>query len=227
MENRKTLASASTGVHNRTQSLVLLSLFTAIIMIMAFVPNLGYINLILIKATLIHIPVIIGSIFLGPKKGAFLGGVFGATSFVNNTINPSVMSFAFSPVISFGMFGVSGIFRTLFTCFVSRIMIGVVAYYVYKAIRKAAKYSKPSRTFALAASGVIGAMTNTILVMGGIAVLYSAAYAEAKQMSQAAVFNTILGVIFGQGLLEAIVSGVIVTAVGSAIMAVTHADSRA
>ncbi len=225
MENNNT-AAASTGVHNRTQSLVLLSLFTALILIMAFVPNLGYINLILIKATLIHIPVIIGSIFLGPKKGAFLGGVFGATSFINNTINPSVMSFAFSPVVSFGMFGVSGIFRTLFTCFVSRIMIGVVAYYIYKGVRKAIK-AKTSRPIALAVAGVTGALTNTILVMGGIAVLYSAAYAEAKQMSQAAVFNTILGVVFGQGLMEAIVSGVIVTAVGSAIMAATHSDTRA
>ena len=53
----------------KTFEMVLTALFTAIIIIMAFVPYLGYINLVVIKATLIHVPVIIGSIVLGPKKG--------------------------------------------------------------------------------------------------------------------------------------------------------------
>ena len=44
------------------REMVLTALFTAIIIIMAFVPMLGYINLVVIKATLIHVPVIIGSI---------------------------------------------------------------------------------------------------------------------------------------------------------------------
>lgn len=56
----------------KTFEMVLTALFTAIIIIMAFVPYLGYINLVVIKATLIHVPVIIGSIVLGPKKGGFL-----------------------------------------------------------------------------------------------------------------------------------------------------------
>ena len=83
--------------NKKTFQMVLTALFTAIIIIMAFVPYLGYINLVVIKATLIHVPVIIGSIILGPKKGAFLGSVFGATSLINNTFNTSLLSFAFSP----------------------------------------------------------------------------------------------------------------------------------
>ena len=66
----------------KTFEMVLTALFTAIIIIMAFVPYLGYINLVVIKATLIHVPVIIGSIVLGPKKGGFLGFVFGCTSLI-------------------------------------------------------------------------------------------------------------------------------------------------
>lgn len=53
----------------------------------------------LIKATILHVPVIIGSILLGPKKGAFLGGIFGLTSLIKNTMMPSALSFAFSPFI--------------------------------------------------------------------------------------------------------------------------------
>ena len=60
-----------------TLSMVQLALFSAIILAMAFTPGLGYIPLGVTRATIIHLPVIIGGILLGPKKGAFLGGVFG------------------------------------------------------------------------------------------------------------------------------------------------------
>jgi len=60
--------------NEKTYELVLTALFTAIIVLMAFTP-LGYIPLVVINATIIHIPVILGALFLGPKKGAFLGFV--------------------------------------------------------------------------------------------------------------------------------------------------------
>ena len=79
---------------------MLTALFTAIIVIMAFTP-LGYIPLVVINATIIHIPVILGALFLGPKKGAFLGFVFGLTSFINNTFKAATASaFVFSPVLA-------------------------------------------------------------------------------------------------------------------------------
>ena len=67
------------------QGLVLTALFSAIVIIMAFTP-LGYIPLGIINATIIQIPVIIGALFCGPKQGAFLGFLFGFTSFLKNTI---------------------------------------------------------------------------------------------------------------------------------------------
>ena len=42
----------------KTFEMVLTALFTAIIIIMAFVPYLGYINLVVIKATLMDVPVL-------------------------------------------------------------------------------------------------------------------------------------------------------------------------
>lgn len=70
---------------SQTLGLVQVALFAALVIILAFTPFLGYIPLGFTRATIIHIPVIIGSILLGPKKGAVLGGVFGLTSFINNT----------------------------------------------------------------------------------------------------------------------------------------------
>ncbi len=121
--------------NEKTYELVLTALFTAIIVIMAFTP-LGYIPLVVINATIIHIPVILGALFLGPKKGAFLGFVFGLTSFINNTFKAVTASaFVFSPVLAANIAGVSGIFKSLYICFIPRILVGVIPYFVYILIR--------------------------------------------------------------------------------------------
>lgn len=125
--------------NEKTYELVLTALFTAIIVIMAFTP-LGYIPLVVINATIIHIPVILGALFLGPKKGAFLGFVFGLTSFINNTVKAATASaFVFSPVLAYNVVGVSGIFKSLYICFVPRILVGVVPYFVWLLIRRIVK----------------------------------------------------------------------------------------
>jgi uncharacterized membrane protein len=125
--------------NEKTYELVLTALFTAIIVIMAFT-SLGYIPLVVINATIIHIPVILGALFLGPKKGAFLGFVFGLTSFINNTFRAATASaFVFSPVLAYNVVGVSGIFKSLYICFVPRILVGVVPYFVFILIRKIVK----------------------------------------------------------------------------------------
>ena len=71
MNQAKTAQSVRTAQSASVRSMVLLSLFTAIIFLMAYTP-IGYIDLPLIKATIIHVPVIIGAVLLGPRQGAFL-----------------------------------------------------------------------------------------------------------------------------------------------------------
>lgn len=125
--------------NEKTYELVLTALFTAIIVIMAFTP-LGYIPLVVINATVIHIPVILGALFLGPKKGAFLGFVFGLTSFINNTFKAVTASaFVFSPVLAANVVGISGVFKSIYICFVPRILVGVIPYFVYILIRNLLK----------------------------------------------------------------------------------------
>ena len=48
----------------------------AVVILLANTP-IGMIQLPVIKATTVHIPVIIGAILYGPLAGAILGGVFG------------------------------------------------------------------------------------------------------------------------------------------------------
>lgn len=92
----------TTNTTSQVRGLVQAALFAALIILMAMVPFLGYIPLGFTRATIIHIPVILGALVLGPKKGAFLGLIFGLTSLINNTMNPTVTSFVFSPFYSLG-----------------------------------------------------------------------------------------------------------------------------
>ncbi|MCM1387157.1 MAG: ECF transporter S component [Bacillus sp. (in: Bacteria)] len=268
--------------NEKTYELVLTALFTAIIIIMAFTP-LGYIPLVVINATIIHIPVILGALFLGPKKGAFLGFVFGFTSFINNTfkaVTPS--AFVFSPVLAANVVGMSGIVKSLYICFVPRILVGVVPYFVYLGLHRLLKdgqkvwrivvnfaaavilgvslgaflkrmlqdkmdgstgamvsliagiaagvilfvvltvtgSKKGSTNIALAYAGLSGAFTNTLLVMSGIFILYKDAYAQALGIAGEAVFDTIMGIISFNGVVEAVLAAIIAAGVGIALMRV-------
>ena len=80
--------------------MVVMAVFIAVMMVMTVVPVLGYIPLGFMNATIIHIPVLVGAILLGPKKGAALGFFFGLTSMWKNTaLMPNLTSFVFTPFI--------------------------------------------------------------------------------------------------------------------------------
>lgn len=137
---------------------------------------------------------------------------------INNTFNPNLTSFVFSPFYSLG--NVHGNFKSLMICFVPRILIGVVAYYVYTGIVKLVKKknSGKSSIAALAAAGAAGALTNTLLVMNGIYFLFGSSYANAKGIATDALYGVILGVIGTQGVPEAIVAAVLTAAIGKALL---------
>lgn len=201
---------------NKTYQMILTALFSAIIIMMAFVPFVGYINLVVIKATLIHIPVIIGSIMLGPKKGGFLGFVFGCTSLINNTFQPSLLSFAFSPFYSIG--DVGGNFFSLIICFVPRVLVGIIPYFVYTGVKKLLRERKAADFLALPLAAVAGSFTNTLLVMNLIYICFQEQFAVAKEIALNAVYGVILSIIAANGIPEAIVAAVLVTAVCKALI---------
>ena len=184
---------------------VQVALFAALIIILAFTPFLGYIPLGFTRATIIHIPVIIGSLMLGPKKGAFLGFVFGMTSFINNTMNPTATSFVFTPFFELGE--VHGGIGSVIICFVPRILVGVVPWYVYRGLERI--FGK--QMLSLAAAGIAGALTNTLLVMNLIYVFFRTAYAAANNVAEGAVYTFILSIIGMNGVPEAVVSAVLVS----------------
>lgn len=200
---------------SKTKGMAQVALFAALIVLMAFTPFLGYIPLGFTRATIIHIPVIIGSLLLGPKKGAGLGFVFGLTSFINNTINPTVTSFVFTPFYSLGEY--SGGVGSMIICFVPRILVGVIPFYVYRGVKKLQREEKASIA-GLALAGISGALVNTLLVMNLIFVFFRDAYASANGVAASAVYGFILSVIGINGVPEAIVAGIITVLIGRVLL---------
>lgn len=199
----------------RTKGLVQMAIFSALIIVLAFTPFIGYIPLGFTRATIIHIPVIIGALMLGPKKGAVLGFVFGLTSFINNTMNPTMTSFVFTPFYSLGEY--SGGIRSLIICFVPRILIGVVPFYVYQLVRKISRKDGIS-SVGLVLAGISGALTNTLLVMNLIYLFFKDSYAAANGKTVEAVYGFILSIIGINGVPEAIVAAVITLVLGKTLM---------
>ena len=189
---------------NFTSNLVKLALFAGIIFILGVTP-FGFIPLGVFKIVTIHIPVIIGSIILGPKKGAFLGFIFGLTSFIMAHLQPSVTSYFFSPIISGNLF-------SLIVCFIPRILVGVIPYFVFKLLKKCININ-----VSLILSGLIGSLVNTVLVLSFIYIFFAEKYAEALNTT---LDNLIIVIFTSVGLnatLEALASSILVLTICKAM----------
>ena len=193
-----------------TRWMVSVALMAAIVVLLANTP-LGMIQLPIIKATTVHIPVIIGAILLGPAAGAILGGVFGICSMVSNTIAPTLLSFAFSPFLRTDL---PGIFKALWISTGCRILIGVAAGWLWIGFQKL----KVSHWISLPVTGFLGSMVNTVAVMGSIYKLLAVQYAQAKNVAVTAVYSLIEGTILASGIPEAIAAAVLVTALGKVLL---------
>ena len=171
----------------------IISVLSAISIMLSMTP-LGFIPIGPTNATIMHIPVIIGAIVEGPAVGMTVGLIFGLTSLIRNLTMPTITSFAFiNPLVSV----------------LPRVLIGVVAYYVYQITVKITKNSFISGWI----TGFIGSLVNTIGVLGMIYVLYGARYAQALEKSAASAKTLLLTLATTSGIPEAILGGFVVSAV--------------
>jgi uncharacterized membrane protein len=97
------------------------------------VPNLSG------RATIMHVPVILGGALEGPVVGTIVGLIFGIFSFIQADV-----PFFRDPLVSI----------------LPRLPIGIVAWAVFAALRSR------SLDLASAAAGVLGSLTNTVGVLG-------------------------------------------------------------
>ena len=196
-----------------TRWMVSVALMAAIVIVLANTP-LGMIQLPIIKATTVHIPVILGAILLGPGAGAILGAIFGICSLVSNTMAPTLLSFAFSPFLS--TTGIPGALKAIWISVGCRILIGVAAGWLWVLFTKI----KLNQFIALPIVGFVGSMVNTVTVMGSIYFLFAQQYAEAKEVALTALFGLVMGTVTASGIPEAIAAAILVLALGKVLVVV-------
>ena len=201
--------------NTNTRWMVSVALMATIVILLANTP-LGMIQLPIIKATTVHIPVIIGAILLGPLAGAILGAVFGICSLISNTMAPTLLSFAFSPFMSTS--GLIGAAKAIWISVGCRILIGVVAGWLWIFFKKIKMNKKIYQVIALAITGFVGSMVNTISVMGSIYILFAKQYAEVKEVAITAVWGLIMTTVTASGIPEAIAAAILVAVVTKVLL---------
>jgi len=176
-----------------TKKMTVIGMLGAISIVLGMTP-LGFIPIGPTKATIMHIPVIIAAMIEGPLVGAIVGLIFGIFSIIQSITSPTVISFVFwNPLVS--------VFP--------RVMIGIVSYYSYASIKKIVK----NDALAVAFTGAIGTLTNTVGVLSMIYLLYGVRFVEAIGQDISSVGKIIMGIGITNGIPETIVAIVIVTGV--------------
>lgn len=194
-----------------THSMVLLAMLCGVQLVMGMT-GIGFIPLPVIKATTMHIPVILGAILLGPGAGGILGGLFGLCSIWANTTAPGLLSFAFSPFMTTE--GFVGVLKSLWIALGCRILFGLIAGWLWLLIKKLCKKDYA----ALPITAAISSFCHTLLVMGSIYFLLASQYAAAKNVAITAVFGLVMGTVTASGIPEAIIAAILVTVIGKALL---------
>ncbi len=140
----------------KTGRLVRLAILTAILLFLTFT-SFGYIKVGVLEITLMHLPVIVGAIVMGPGSGAFLGLVFGLSSFAQCFMGSPLGTFLvqLSPL------------RTFIVCVIPRLLMGYLVGVIFLAIRR----TNLTKTAYVVAS-LSGALLNTIFFMGSLFLLF-------------------------------------------------------
>lgn len=198
----------------KTQYMAFMAMFLAIEIVLVLTP-LGFIPIGPISATTMHIPVIIAGITLGKKAGAQLGFVFGLTSMLNATFRPLPTSFVFTPFITIG--GMSGNWTSLLIAFVPRILLGFLSGLVFEQLKK----RNVNDSVSVITGALTGAITNTLLVLGGIYIFFGASYATTIDVAYSTLVTVLLGIVTTNGIAEALLGAVACLLICKAVAPIT------
>ena len=185
--------------HNTT-----LAIFIAIILLQDFVPFFGNIPLGPLSITTLHVTVIIAAIVLGPVDGAIIGGIWGLLTWVRAFVAPS------SPLAPL-------VFVNPLVSVVPRIMIGILAVYTFILMCRLFKV----KYIAAVSAAIVGALTNTGLVLGFIYLFYrTPAVAQTYGVNVNHLLIALETVMATNGLAELILAIIIVPMVALPVLEV-------
>lgn len=178
---------------NKTKKTVLCALLTAIVFLMGFTP-IGYLRIGALSITFLSVPVIVGAILLGIGGGAFLGGIFGLTSFIQCFTGD---------VFGATLFSIDPLF-TVILCFVPRILAGVGCAAIFKAMKGNARFVVAS---------LCAPVLNTLFFTSTLWLLFG----STDYISQMNLGTNLLAFFAGLVGINGIIEAAVCTAAGSAV----------
>ena len=196
-------------MNNKTLKLTVYALFLAIMLVMGLVPGLGFIPTPVAGIAIIQVPVILASYFLGYKGGMFFGLVFGITSIINCFIQPDVFA-----AIIMNAGGIKTIGLMIICLVIPRVLIGLTTRATYDLISR----FDMTRLLSMGLSAFIGTLTNTVFFLGAFYLFArEACMTGFGAATEKALFDMMLGVVTFNGVIEAVTSVVLCTAIGQAL----------
>ena len=196
-------------MNNKTLKLTVYALFLAIMLVMGLVPGLGFIPTPVAGIAIIQVPVILASYFLGYKGGMFFGLVFGITSIINCFFQPDVFA-----AIIMNAGGIKTIGLMIICLVIPRVLIGLTTRATYDLIYRFDK----TRLLSMGLSAFIGTLTNTVFFLGAFYMFArEACMTGFGAANEKALFDMMLGVVTFNGVIEAVTSVVLCTAIGQAL----------
>lgn len=158
-----------------------------------------------IQITIMHIPTIIAAMLEGPIVGALVGLVFGLSSLYYAVITPLPIAFAFlNPIVSV----------------LPRILIGLVAWYVFKGLSAVLKGKYIPVAIGLAAAAAT--LTNTIGVLGAIWLIYAEPFLAAIGVTSISPMIAIFALAFPNAPFELLAAILLAIPVVMAVKRVTR-----
>lgn len=177
------------------------AMLAAIIVLMAFTP-IGYLQVGIVKMTFIMIPVAVGAITLGEKSGAFLGLVFGITSFVQ--------CFGLD-IFGTTLMGINPIF-TFIMCIIPRVLMGYLCGLIYKALAKVKK------GIAVVVASLSAPVINTVFFMGMLILFFGKSdYIMSMREGTANLWAFLVAFVGLNGIMEIVTTLVIAPPVAVAV----------
>ena len=178
-------------------------------LVMGLVPGLGFIPTPVAGIVIIQVPVILASYFLGYKGGMFFGLVFGITSIINCFIQPDVFA-----AIIMNAGGIKTIGLMIICLVIPRVLIGLTTRATYDLVSRFDK----TRLLSMGLSAFIGTLTNTVFFLGAFYLFArEACMTGFGAATEKALFDMMLGVVTFNGVIEAVTSVVLCTAIGQAL----------
>lgn len=156
--------SKEKNIFSDTKSMVLISVLTALLVLLTFTPLGLSLRIGFAEITFMCIPVCVGAVMLGPDAGAFLGLAFGILSYIT----------AITGYSGFGamLVAYSG-FYAFIVCILPRILCGFVSGLVFRLFNNNILHGKKlGFQFSSAIGCFVCSLLNTVLFCGSIFLLY-------------------------------------------------------